>query len=96
MFRDARQALACAVVFFEILINFVQLVLTWLLIVAECLWERLYYYGLPPGSWALLVSALIVLRVHEAVEEKLGTFKLGTSQHTRARARDGWHGVVGE
>ena len=67
MFREGRQALACAVVFFEILINFVQLVLTWLLIVAECLWERLYYYGLPPGPWALIVCALIVVNLHDAV-----------------------------
>ena len=71
MFRDARQALACAVVFFEILINFVHLLLTWLLIVAECLWERLCYYGIPPGPWALIVCALIVLRVHEAVEMRM-------------------------
>ena len=76
MFRDARQALACAVVFFEILINFVQLVLTWLLIVAECLWERLCYYGLPPGPWALIVCALIVLRVHEAVELRMKGIRL--------------------
>ncbi len=76
MFRDARQALACAVVFFEILTNFVQLVLTWLLIVAECLWERLCYYGLPPGPWALIVCALIVLRVHEAVERRMEGIRL--------------------
>ena len=76
MFRDARQALACAVVFFEILINFVQLVLTWLLIVAKCLWERLYHYGLPPGPWALLVSALIVLQVHEAVHKRFDLAKV--------------------
>ena len=93
MFRDARQALACAVVFFEILINFVQLVLTWLLIVAECLWERLYYYGLPPGPWALIVCTLIVLRLDGAVDAKLGTFNRGTNN---PRARDRWHGVVGE
>ena len=71
MFRDARQALACAVVFCEILINFVHLLLTWLLMVAECLWERLCYYGLPPGPWALIVCALIVLRVREAVELRM-------------------------
>ncbi len=78
MFRDARQALACAVVFFEILINFVQLVLTWLLIVAECLWERidwaLHSPHFPWASfpWALLVEFVIVNRVYAAVEKRMG------------------------
>ena len=76
MFREAHQALNWAVLILEILINFVQLVLTWLLIVAECLWERLYHYGLPPGPWALIVCALIVLRVHEAVELRMEGIRL--------------------
>ena len=75
MFREAHQALNWAVLILEVLIQFVQLLLTWLLIVAECLWERLYYYGLPPGPWALIVCALIVLRVHEAVHERFGLAK---------------------
>lgn len=69
MFRDARQALACAVVFFEILINFAQLVLTWLLTVAECLWERIdWTLHQPWFPWALLVSGTIVGFVYEAVD----------------------------
>ncbi len=72
MFREARQALACAVVFFEILINFVHLLLLWLLIVAECLWERIdWTLHQPWFPWALLVSGTIVLCVDEAVHRFL-------------------------
>ena len=72
MFREAHQALNWAVLILEVLIDFVQLVLTWLLIVAECLWERIdWTLHQPWFPWALLVSGTIVGCVHETVDRVL-------------------------
>ena len=72
MFREARQALDWAVLLLEVLIKFVHVQLTWLLIVAECLWERIdWTLHQPWFPWALLVSGTIVGCVCEAVDRCL-------------------------
>ena len=70
MYQEAHEALACVAAFLQCTIEIVHLFLKVLLIAAEC----------STVSLSLLVSAAIVLRVDDAVEQRFATVRIPRDQ----------------